>query len=75
MESIKLHTSFGGEISLWNHSQVGWEVEIYVPRDIFNPSPRQLVVPKKYFKSKSSAMNFIKRTVLKYASIMGEISD
>jgi hypothetical protein len=73
MESINLHTSFGGDIYLRNHSQIGWEVEIYEPRDIFTSSKRQMIVPSKYFKSKSGAMSFIKRTIVKYASIMGEL--
>jgi hypothetical protein len=75
MDYINLHTSFGGKICLENHLHAGWRVEIYAPRDYLNPSPRQMLVPCRYFKSKSGAMNFIKRTVTKYVSVMGEIID
>jgi hypothetical protein len=75
MDHIKIHTSFGGDVYLWNHFSIGWEVEIYKPKDSMTYSERQLIVPKKYFKNKSSAMSFVKRTIIKYASIMGEISD
>jgi hypothetical protein len=75
METINIHTSFGGDIYLRNHSQVGWEVEIYMPKDSLNYSTRQLIVPSKYFKSKSGAMSFIRRTVSKYDNIMGSIEN
>jgi hypothetical protein len=74
MDSIKIRTLFGGDVYLWNHLQIGWSVEIYIPRDSLTYSERRLLVPPKYFRSKSGAMNFIKRMIAKYASIMGEIS-
>jgi hypothetical protein len=74
MESIKIHTSFGGDVYLWNHLSIGWEVEIYSPRDI-NTSARHLIIPRKFFENKSGAMRFIKRIIIRYASIMGEISN
>jgi hypothetical protein len=60
MDLIKIHTSFGRNIYLRNHYQIGWEVEIYAPKDPLIYSERQLIVLRKYFKNKSSAMNFIK---------------
>jgi hypothetical protein len=74
MKTINIHTSFGGDIYLRNHLQIGWEVEIYSPKSL-DYSERHLIVPSKYFRSKSSAMNFIKRTIIKYASIMGAIEN
>jgi hypothetical protein len=74
METINIHTSLGGDIYLRNHLQIGWEVEIYSPKNL-DYSERQLIVPSKYFRSKSGAMIFIKRTISRYASIMGDIEN
>jgi hypothetical protein len=71
MDSIKIHTSFGGDVYLRHYPSFSWEVEIYTPNTF---SERHLLVPIKHFKSKSGAMGFIKRTIIKYASIMGEIN-
>jgi hypothetical protein len=75
MDSINIHTTFGGDIYLRNYCQAGWEVEIYKPKDRLNYSERQLIVPERLFKTKSGAMSFIKRMIIKYANIMGEIND
>jgi hypothetical protein len=75
MDSINIHTTFGGDIYLRNHRQVGWEVEIYKPKDRLNYSERLLIVPERFFKTKSGDMSFIKRMIIKYANIMGEIND
>jgi hypothetical protein len=75
MNGIKIHTSLGGNIYLESHFQIGWEAAIYTPSDSQSYSPSNLLVPTKYFKSKSGAMNFIKRTVAKYSKIMGEIEN
>jgi hypothetical protein len=72
MDSIKIHTSFGGDVYLRRYPPFQWEVELYTPSTF---SDRHLLVPIKHFKSKSGAMNFIKRTIIKYASIMGEINN
>jgi hypothetical protein len=70
MDFIKIHTSFGGDVYLRHYPPSEWEVEIYTSNTF---SERHLLVPIKHFKSKSGAMGFIKRTIIKYASIMGEI--
>jgi hypothetical protein len=73
MDTIRMRTSFGGDIFVQSVFQTGWEVSISVPRHIQTGMGRQLLVPSKYFKSKSGALSFIKRTVAEYTSIMGEI--